>query len=632
MRKSVLFLFLICFTFGNSQNKKLDSLLLILKTAREDTSKVLVYADLCKNYIFFGDYKMALQNVEKGSLLAGKLNYKKGILICLISSGVAYSNQQDYPKSYDCNLRAIKIAEETGDKKRLALCYCNIGANYFEQADYPKALDFVIRSLKIHEELGDKAGMSDCYSTIGAIYRSQSEFSEAINYTTRSLKIAEETKDKARMGIAYNHLGSIYYDLNNLSKALEYFKEELKFNQEINYRKGISAGFGNIGAIYKNLKKYEVALEYATKQLNMAEELKDKRSIVDALYNIGGIYIEFKKNKEALLCFEKTILLSKETGNPEDLLYAYKGILTVHYNTGNFKEAFNCSEKIKVINDSIFNIEKSEQLSEIKTKYETEKKEQENQLLQKTTQIQLLELNQNKLFIIALSALLLLVLALAYLLIRQNKFRNNQREMQLEQKLLRSQMNPHFIFNSLNSIHSVVLSGDPKSAAKYLASFSKLVRAILESSRFETISLEKEISLLHNYISLQILRFENDIKYSIDVEPDIDVENTALPPMLTQPFIENALEHGLNNIENAFLTVSFKKSKGFLKVEVIDNGVGLDHTNNNGQHISMATAITKERLQLLNRGKNKKTNFSISEAFPADPIRKGVKVTFEIPV
>lgn len=207
--------------------------------------------------------------------------------------------------------------------------------------------------------------------------------------------------------------------------------------------------------------------------------------------------------------------------------------------------------------------------------------------------------------------------------------------MKLEQRLLRSQMNPHFIFNSLTAIQSFIYKNEPKESGKYLAAFARLVRAILENSREEYITLSREVQWLDNYLKLQQLRFENKFDYTIRVPDDLDLETTLLPPMLTQPAIENALEHGLKNIDyKGVVEVEFKKENNYLIVSVKDNGVGISASQvavpadpKGDKHTSLATIITKERLELLNKRKLRKISFDIS---PVEP--KGTLITFAIPL
>jgi LytS/YehU family sensor histidine kinase len=166
-------------------------------------------------------------------------------------------------------------------------------------------------------------------------------------------------------------------------------------------------------------------------------------------------------------------------------------------------------------------------------------------------------------------------------------------------------MNPHFIFNSLMAIQSYIYKKEPVQAGDFLAKFADLVRITLENSRVEFVKLDKEIRMLKIFIDLQLLRFDNRFDYRIDVDSEIDIENSLVPPMMAQPFVENAIEHGLRHKkEKGNLKITFSKSDKSLLCTVEDDGVGREASKElekKREHQSMATSITKERLDILSR-------------------------------
>lgn len=195
------------------------------------------------------------------------------------------------------------------------------------------------------------------------------------------------------------------------------------------------------------------------------------------------------------------------------------------------------------------------------------------------------------------------------MIITINRIRRNDRRkiIALEQRLLISQMNPHFVFNSLTAIQSYIFRNDPYQAGKYLANFSKLVRLILENSRLEHIKISKEKETIEHYLELQALRFEGKFEYSIDVSSEIDEEHYYIPPMLAQPFIENAIEHGIIHLSNkGLVNIRFVLAEPNIILEVEDNGVGIEksaefNSKKREDHKSLATRITAERLRNLKR-------------------------------
>ncbi|MEO1254964.1 MAG: histidine kinase, partial [Bacteroidota bacterium] len=170
---------------------------------------------------------------------------------------------------------------------------------------------------------------------------------------------------------------------------------------------------------------------------------------------------------------------------------------------------------------------------------------------------------------------------------------------ELEQRFLRSQLNPHFIFNSMGAIQQYLLTESAEKASDYMSVFSKLMRQILENSREDFITLEEEVSMLKNYLELQKLRFQNNFEYTIEIDESLDSAYDGIPPMFAQPFIENALEHGLFKRDQNTIKIKFLKvSDELIQLEIMDNGIGVSETiAKTTKHQSLATKITNERLE-----------------------------------
>lgn len=211
----------------------------------------------------------------------------------------------------------------------------------------------------------------------------------------------------------------------------------------------------------------------------------------------------------------------------------------------------------------------------------------------------------------------------------------SERNVVLEQKLLASQMNPHFIFNSLSAIQSFMYHNEAEEAGNYLANFSRLVRLILENSRSEWISIEKEVQTLNLYLNLQLLRFANRFDYQVEVDPRINRKIVCIPPMLAQPFIENSIEHGIMPKKGkGNILITFKLVDGLILIEVVDDGIGLKRSEsinrNREHHTSFAMQITRERLASLKRHVNDRVGIAVYDRSEMEPV-SGVKVTLHVP-
>ncbi|MBL7911315.1 MAG: tetratricopeptide repeat protein [Bacteroidia bacterium] len=535
---------------------------------------------------------------------------------------------------------SMQLFTKIGDKESTALLLYNISQVYCLQQNLPMAIKYAQQSVKISEETENYFEAGTTYSLLGSILASIEEYEKSENYLKKAFKLSKRSGSKLLETEVLINLANLYASQNKIDLATKTYEAARLLAIETNNGFSLRIILANLAQKYNRIGNYPLALKYGNEALLLSKSFDNHILEVNAITILAEIYLNSKDYANARKFGEKAFSNSEHLKLTKEKMDAANILKQVYAHAGNWQKAFEMQNTAAFINDTI-NTNKNKKILYNKIyQIEYEKKElillQEqkinNAIAAEEKKVAELELSRSRFIMLSLGVLLILTALLAILFIRQNKFKSMQRNIELEQKLLRSQMNPHFIFNSLNSIHSVVLSGDTKNATKYLASFSKLIRSILESSRFESISLEKEVALLNNYISLQILRFENNIKYNINIESGLYPETTMLPPMLTQPFIENALEHGLSNITDAYLTVNFKQAGGYLIIEVCDNGFGLGESKDSSMHISLATTITKERLELLNHKKAHKTIFSITEAFPESDNRKGVRVTFKIPL
>ncbi|MFL5753248.1 MAG: histidine kinase [Bacteroidia bacterium] len=643
MKNSITVLLLcIGFVLKCQNQTAIDSLLKALSSAKEDTNKAMLLGSLAWEYAL--EPAKAIDYAAKGIRLSEKLDYANGINSSRKSLANAYVKQGDFVKAKNIYLDLVTVHRRANNFKDLVTVYNNLAIISNVTGDFDTGINYLFLALKCSEQIGDSVRIAYIQVNIGNNYQKRNLPVKAMSFLEKARVTGEKiVKDKNWFGSLYLSIANCYSLEKNYSKAFELSKLAEQYFLETKNTYNLADLYVSMGSFAIDADDNPGAKKYIRKALALYSESKEPTGILTCLLNLSSVYynesenLSFKGSVAQAKLDSCTMLLdtcssmAKRMGMKDYEMFITKRQAELYAALKKFEPAFDHLSKYLIIHDSLLSLEKETRIHEINVKYETEKKETENRSLAQQNRIQQLEITRKNYFTYGLSALVLFILLTAFLVLRQNKLRAFQRTMQLEQKLLRSQMNPHFIFNSLNSIHSVVLSGDKSNAAKYLSSFAKLIRSILESSRFELITLEKEIALLENYISLQVLRFDNEIVYQIDVDPTLDRHETLLPPMLTQPFIENAIEHGLAPVsDKAKLFVSFRKEGDLLQIEVRDNGPGLGAQPKDEEHISMASAITNERLKLLNRKQRKKTSFSISEAFPQEE-RKGVKVSFLVP-
>lgn len=208
-----------------------------------------------------------------------------------------------------------------------------------------------------------------------------------------------------------------------------------------------------------------------------------------------------------------------------------------------------------------------------------------------------------------------------------------------EMAALRAQMNPHFIFNCLNSIKLYTIENDAETASNYLTKFSRLIRLVLENSKSEKIILSREIETLRLYIELEMMRFKDKLVYELTIEPTVDQEYLEVPPLLVQPYIENAIWHGLmHKKEGGKVIIQFTQpAEHLLEVVITDNGIGREKaavlkSKESNRHKSFGIKMTNERLQVINQLYDIQTKVTITDLYNADHLPAGTRVVIQIPV
>lgn len=448
-------------------------------------------------------------------------------------------------------------------------------------------------------------------SSLAMIRQSLGQYEEAMDYYNQALELSGESENHYAESVILNNLGGILHLTNQPDKALDCYIRSRKIKENIKDLNGLIFTNNNIGAIYLEKKNYDSALYYLDKAGNIMEETGRKDLQVTRLHNYSIIYRNLSNYRLSghFLDSAKAIILKK--GSLEKLKKNYKHRYKLDSAKGDFKSAFAALKTHIMYKDSLSGVDMQSRIAEIETRYETDQKNNEIATLTKQAQIDDLKIREQKFWLFSVIFLVILIAAAGILITRQRSLKTRFRIGAMEQKFLRSQMNPHFIFNALASIQKYMMIKDTVLASAYLAKFGKLMRQILEHSREEFITLSDEIDTLQNYLDIQKLRFGDRLEYNITLSDDLDASRTRIPPMFAQPFIENALEHGIYNIEEGRIDINFRKEGDLVRVEILDNGRGLAVKAKERSHNSLATRITQERLQIISGAIRKKLEYSI---------------------
>jgi anti-sigma regulatory factor (Ser/Thr protein kinase) len=537
-----------------------------------------------------------------------------------------YNFKDNKSKAFEFYEKSIETIETTGNQiAKLELLYEIVEKNiYFN--NFQKAMEDCYTGMEIAQSLQNKEKLADFQSRIGTIHFHTSNFSEALELHLKALETYKTTDNKANIVSALCDVASDYGALNDQANSAKYYFQTAKYKDDFGYsihtieiNKALSTAYN----ISKKVDSAIICLNTAYKIADTLKLISKKASILSMLAQYNFQQNNFSLAKDQALQSVKLCEVSHFNLQLPSVLLLLKKI---YLKENNYQEALKITEMYTAVKDSLSIDEFKRALLKTKFDFEVEKKDAENELL-------VLKLKQDRYLFGLLIVILIFITVIIYFYLQQEKMKTEQRSAQLENKLLLSQMNPHFIFNALQAIQNFILKSDAKTAISYLGSFSNVMRSVLENSRVDTIALNKEIQLLEHYLKLQMMRFGQRFTYHIQIDIEIEQSQTKIIPMLAQPFIENAIEHGFKSIESGgLISIRYFLTKDYLLMEISDNGVGITSNEvKHKDHQSMAIAITKERIALHNKKIKQKIQFEVSEAFPDKTERKGVKIVFKIP-
>jgi tetratricopeptide (TPR) repeat protein len=422
-----------------------------------------------------------------------------------------------------------------------------------------------------------------------------------------------------------------------MDTATAYAQNALRISEKAGNRPLIAMVKCGLGKLYMDQKKYGQARREFENALEIYSEDGITRELPAIYLNLGSVYLIKKDRQKALEVFQKAYNDAERMGMIPVQSEAAKELAALYEVEGSTTISNHYLKQYILLHDSIFTLETHRQLAEMQALHESQQQQLQITQLEQSNELNNLRAERSQYIIISLGGIVVIILLFAILFIRQIRIRNEQQALINQQRLFRSQMNPHFIFNSLTNIQHYIFSKDPMSAGKYLAIFAKLMRGILKHSQRELISLRDEIDTISQYLELQQLRMEDKLHFEVKVDESLDVELIEIPPMLAQPFIENAIEHGIRNLEGpGKVTVSIKRDDGYMLYDVEDNGVGRKKaaelkTEKHRKHESMAVNLTRSRLQNLwgRRGPGKEFEIIDLKTDAGKPC--GTLVRFKVP-
>ncbi len=624
----------------------IDSLLKELPKAKNDTSKAKTFYSLSVAFAP-NDSTAALDYANKCMNISTQAKWTKGVGLAYYAFATVYYKITDYALSLQNSSEAYNIFKSLNDKKNMGFALLLIASNYAESGYYTKAIEKDVAALRIFEVINDKQGLERCYISIGGCYFYNYDFDKAIENYNMALILYKESNNKYGVASVLDNIASVFVNEGEYDSANIYNLQAIKIFEEINDQRELSRAYFNRGNILKKLYDAKSAYVYYMHAVEVDKKLGIKMQLADDYGVIGELYLDlakdsskkyiisplFKTDKRSLLkkaryYFTQTLSMSKNEGDIF-LLMTYADLASqTEEQLGNYKVALAFHREYMLYKDSIFNDENKKKIASLENQRLAEVKDKEIQLLNKDKAFQASEIKRQALIRNIIIAAVATAAIFTFFLIRSFNRRQkvifDKQVLQTEMKALRAQMNPHFIFNSLHSINKYIVENDKDNASDYLSKFAKLMRLVLENSREQEVPLESDLAALELYMQLESLRFQNRFQYSIEIDPSIDKENTLIPPLLLQPFAENAIEHGMKNKEGGLIKINIQtENENMMRCIVEDNGTGREvpsiaDQESDKKRKSLGIKIIQERLNIINQLKKAKAAVHIFDLKDAE--------------
>lgn len=529
-----------------------------------------INASFMKLFMIVQDSVITPSIIQKGLLLEKKsLKYDiyplQRIRILDLVADIYQRNEQ-IKKSIEYTFKSIKLTEnstfETKSKKQkiLALIYINL-SNKLGVIKDKKALEYATKAIRILEasDIKDKKLLTGLYGNYTIALRRAGLYDSALVYAKKIEEVIPITNKSQKAKV-----------------------------------------FHLIASIYMKTEDYQNSKLYAQKALTLATENNRVFTSVLASYTLGKTYSKLKQYDSATIILEQTVKVAQKLKQIDILVNTHTELAKAYKKKSDMANAYKHLELSNIYQDSVMTKRREQETKELTVKYETEKKETAIAKLRQDAKIKDLELKNSYYFTLGAVVLGIVILIAVWIFFRQKNIIDTFEKEQAKLRWRRAQINPHFFFNVLSAIQMLVLEGEKQKVSKYITGFSYLMRQVLEGSNQEKVNVEEEIKFIKTYLDLEKLSL--DFEYEINATPeDLEVEDIFIPTMLLQPFVENAIEHGLRKStkKDKKLDILFTEiNQNTLKISIKDNGAGRNDKRKSN-HISRALEITQDRQKLM---------------------------------
>ncbi len=551
------------------------------------------------------DVKKSYYYYQRAAALSDSLNFNFGKSLAQINLGILLFNYASFDASNKAFFKAIDYADSCGALRLKAVSLNNIGDNFLSLRNYDKCREYTIENIIVNTKLKAWRGVAINYELLFRCDLSQSLYADAKDKLIKGMPFALLANESYIFSQYYLGFGKLKAVDNNFDSAKYYFKRAIDEAKKHNDLRNEFQAYIGEAQYLKNLSP-DIKLQLLDSALRIAKNTQYYEGISNTAEQISMVYDQKGMTDSALAYF--------------------------HLYVAGFDSLFSQNTGLNLV------ISESE--------YLVKKKELENQHLIELSQLQNKQIVFKNALLLASFIFLLLTIGIAFLINKSIQSKKKRIEFSLKQKIaetqiqtLRAQMNPHFIFNSLNSIENFMMQNEKRKASDYLHKFALLIRTILESNRNDLTTIAKDMETMKLYIDLELMRFNNKFTYIEKVDSQLLNGDYNVPSLLIQPYVENAILHGVAHSDklNLKLTVSVTLENNFIKYVIEDNGIGRKqsteyNTLNKLHHKSVGLKITEDRVLLFNHVENCDDYIKITDLYCNNNIPAGTRVEVKIKV
>jgi tetratricopeptide (TPR) repeat protein len=597
----------------------LDSLKHIVALGREDTITVNAAEELAWE-LRYEDPALAIQYGLDAVNRAKKLDFERGISRSMQTLGQCYLNAGELDRALECFKTGGLYAQAHGFRKHVFQAYLNAGSAFEGQGDYPQAARAQLQARMMAMEDHNDANVTDCEFNLGITFFRIGNYTAAMDFFSKAKDRFLTAGNPMGFAAALEAMGNVAIAQEDYDSAASCIGQAIALLAPMGPSSNLAPTYLNLGSVYFFQKKYVPAIQNMQLALDLALQTGQLQVEVDCYNNLGNCYRLMGDLTQAEANSLKALKMSKDAGRNHTTMDALGNLVEIYASKDEADKALGYYRELEAMKDSLQVDEAAAEIANLRLKFETDKHAQEILLLQEQANVAESRAEKNELWIfasvaVALALLLALVVGVLYQYTRKRAIvaqiaqRNAEfarHKLELEQRALRAQMNPHFIFNSLNAIQRLYIEGDLDRAGDYMSDFAQILRKILDHSGSERIALAAELETLRLYLRLEEARLEGVLACAITLDDAIDIYNTQLPPLILQPFVENAIWHGiLPRGEQGRVAIHISPSLDpeddtRIMCTITDNGVGIETSLkaklNSNYHTSKGMHITQERL------------------------------------